>query len=92
MKVTLKRDRGKRSRGSAGKTRVFGLLKRNWKVLGRIAPNRSRKEVMSIIQEKIFEDSILSPVFIICGSHNSPLACRNLSFPCSYIILSQLYY
>ena len=45
-----RRVRGKRGRGAAGKTPVFGLLKRNGKVF---VPSCSREELLPIIQGKI---------------------------------------
>lgn len=43
------RVRGKRGRGAAGKTPVFGLLKRGWKVIVRIVPDCSKESLMPII-------------------------------------------
>ena len=54
-----KRIRGKRGRGAAGKTPVFGLLKRNGKVYVTIVPNCTREELMPIIQGKILEGSTI---------------------------------
>ena len=54
-----RRIRGKRGRGAAGKTPVFGLLKRNVKVYVTIVPNCSREELMPIIQGKILEGSTI---------------------------------
>ena len=54
-----RRVRGKRGRGAAGKTSVFGLLKRNGKVFVKIVPNCSREELMPIIQGKILEGSTI---------------------------------
>ena len=54
-----RRVRGKRGRGAAGKTPVFGLLKRNGKVFVTIVPNCSREELMPIIQGKIPEGSTI---------------------------------
>jgi transposase-like protein len=54
-----KRIRGKRGRGAAGKTIVFGVLKRDDKVYLEIVPNASREELMSIIQGKILEGSTI---------------------------------
>ncbi|NJS42336.1 transposase, partial [Candidatus Gracilibacteria bacterium] len=48
-----RRVRGKRGRGAAGKTPVFGLLKRNGKVYTQIVKNCSRDELMPIIQGKV---------------------------------------
>ena len=50
-----RRVRGKRGRGAAGETPVFGLLKRNGKVFVTIVPNCSKEELMPIIQGKILE-------------------------------------
>gem|GEM_PF-1742585 len=44
-------------RGAAGKTPVFGLLKRGEKVFVTIVPDCSRETLLSIIQEKILEKS-----------------------------------
>lgn len=54
-----KRVRGKRGRGAAGKTPVFGLLKRNGKVFVTVVKNCSREELMPIIQGKILENSTI---------------------------------
>jgi transposase-like protein len=54
-----KRIRGKRGRGAAGKTPVFGLLKRGGKVFVSIVPNCSREALMPIIQGKIIEGSTI---------------------------------
>ncbi len=54
-----KRIRGKRGRGVAGKTPVFGLLKRSGKVYVTVVPNCSKDELMPIIQGKILEGSIV---------------------------------
>ncbi|MBM5782444.1 MAG: IS1595 family transposase [Pelagibacterales bacterium] len=55
-----KRIRGKRGRGAAGKTPVFGLLKRNGKVYVEIVRNCSKEELMPIIQGKILEGSTIN--------------------------------
>lgn len=54
-----KRVRGKRGRGAAGKTPVFGLLKRDGKVFVTVVPKCSKDELMPIIQGKILEGSII---------------------------------
>ena len=54
-----KRVRGKRGRGAAGKTPVFGLLKRDGKVFVSIVKNCSREELMPIIKGHVLEGSIL---------------------------------
>ena len=54
-----KRVRGKRGRGAAGKTPVFGVLKRGGNVHVQIVPNCSRKELMPIIQGKVLEGTII---------------------------------
>ena len=52
-----KRVRGKRGRGAAGKTPVFGLLKRDGKVFVTVVAKCSKEELMPIIQGKILEGS-----------------------------------
>jgi transposase-like protein len=54
-----RRIRGKRGRGAAGKTIVFGILKRDDKVYLKIVPNASKEELMPIIQGKILEGSTI---------------------------------
>lgn len=54
-----KRIRGKRGRGAAGKTPVFGLLKREGKVYVTIVKKCSRAELMPIIEGKILEGSTI---------------------------------
>lgn len=55
-----KRVRGKRGRGAAGKTPVFGLLKRDGKVYVEIVKNCTRKQLLPIIQGKILEGSTIN--------------------------------
>ena len=50
-----KRVRGKRGRGAAGKTPVFGLLKRGGKVYVKVVEKCSKDELMPVIQGKILE-------------------------------------
>ena len=52
-----KRVRGKRGRGAAGKTPVFGILKRDGGVYVEIIKNCARDSLMPIIQGKILEGS-----------------------------------
>ena len=47
----IRRVRGKKG-WTAGKTTVFGLLKRNWKVFVTVVPNYSKEEPMPFIQGK----------------------------------------
>jgi transposase-like protein len=54
-----KRVRGKRGRGAAGKTPVFGLLKRNGGVYVQIVKNCSKASLMPIIQGKVLEGSAI---------------------------------
>ncbi len=54
-----KRVRGKRGRGAAGKTPVFGVLKREGKAFVSIVPRCSREELLPIIQGKILEGSTI---------------------------------
>ena len=55
-----KRVRGKRGRGAAGKTPVFGLLKRGDKVFTKIVPNCSKEALMPIIQGHILDSSTIN--------------------------------
>ena len=54
-----KRVRGKRGRGAAGKTPVFGLLKRDGNIHVEIVENCSRSELLPIIQGHILEGSTI---------------------------------
>ena len=59
-----KRIRGKRGRGAAGKTPVFGILKREGRVYVNIVKNCTRDQLMPIIQGKVLEGStIYSDIF-----------------------------
>jgi transposase-like protein len=51
--------RGKRGRGAAGKTPVFGLLKRNGNVHVEIVENYSKDQLIPVIQGKILEGSTI---------------------------------
>ncbi len=50
---------GKRGRGAAGKTIVFGLLKRNEKVYTEIVPNVKAKTLQSVIRGRVSIDSVI---------------------------------
>jgi transposase len=54
-----RRVRGRRGRGAAGKTIVFGLLKRGDKVYTEIVPNASRAALQAIIRHKASIESIV---------------------------------
>ena len=54
-----KRVRGKRGRGAAGKTPVFGLLKRDGKVFVTVVENCSKEQLLPIIQGKVLEGSTI---------------------------------
>ena len=54
-----KRVRGKRGRGAAGKTPVFGLLKRDGKVFVSIVNSCKKVDLMPIIKGKILEGSTI---------------------------------
>ena len=54
-----KRVRGKRGRGAAGKTPVFGVLKRDGKVFVTVVKNCSRDQLLPIIKGKILEGSTI---------------------------------
>ncbi|QLD33620.1 IS1595 family transposase [Mannheimia varigena] len=51
--------KGKRGRGAAGKTAVFGLLKRDGKVYTVVVPNTQSATLLPIIREKVKLDSIV---------------------------------
>ncbi|GAB1672082.1 hypothetical protein Mh1964_04310 [Mannheimia haemolytica] len=51
--------KGKRGRGAAGKTAVFGLLKRDGKVYTVVVPNTQFATLLPIIREKVKPDSIV---------------------------------
>jgi len=53
------RVRGKRGRGAAGKTPVFGLLKRGAEVYVKIVPNCSKAALLPIIQGQVLEGSTI---------------------------------
>ena len=54
-----RRVRGKRGRGAQGKTKVFGMLKRNGKVYTQIVNNCSISELLPIIEEQADKDSTI---------------------------------
>ena len=54
-----RRVRGKRRRGAAGKTPVFGLLKRGGRVFVKAVENWSKEELMPVIQGKVPEGSVI---------------------------------
>ena len=51
--------KGKRGRGAAGKTIVFGILKRNGKVYTQVIQQASQAEILPIIQRKVKPDSVV---------------------------------
>lgn len=55
-----KRIRDKRGRETAGKTPVFGLLKRDGKIYVEILKNCTKEQLMPIIQGKILEGSTIN--------------------------------
>lgn len=54
-----KRVRGKRGRGAAGKTPVFGILKRDGKVFVNVVKNCRKEQLMPIIEGKVLEGSTI---------------------------------
>ena len=52
-----KRVRGKRGRGAAGKTPVFGLLKRGGKVYVKLVKNCTKEALLPVIQGQIMDGS-----------------------------------
>ena len=57
---TAKRVRGKRGRGAANKTPVFGMLKRDGKVYTQIVKNCSASELIPILKEFMSLIALLS--------------------------------
>lgn len=55
-----KRVRGKKGRGAAGKTPVFGVLKRDGEVYVEVVKDCSKEQLMPIIQGKILEGSTIN--------------------------------
>jgi transposase len=51
--------KGKRGRGAAGKTPVFGILKRGGKVYTVVIPNIKSRTLLPILREKVVPDSIV---------------------------------
>ncbi|CAN5511033.1 IS1595 family transposase [soil metagenome] len=54
-----KRVKGKRGRGAAGKTIVFGIYKRNGKVFTEIVPNLQKKTLQAIIRGRVGIETII---------------------------------
>jgi len=54
-----RRVRGRRGRGAAGKTIVFGLLKRGDQVYTEIVPNASRAALQAVIRHRASLESVL---------------------------------
>ena len=53
------RQKGKRGRGAAGKTAVFGLLKRGGRVYAKVIADTSSASLYPIIERKVVPDSIV---------------------------------
>jgi transposase-like protein len=54
-----KRVRGKRGRGAAGKTPVFGILQRQGKVYTEIVPDCAKATLQAIIRGRVSPESII---------------------------------
>jgi len=54
-----RRVKGKRGRGAAGKTPVFGILKRDGKVFVNIVKDCKKEQLMPIIEGKVLEGSTI---------------------------------
>ncbi len=54
-----RRVRGKKGRGAAGKTIVFGILERQGKVYTEIIPDASKKQLQAAIRGQVAPDSII---------------------------------
>jgi transposase-like protein len=55
-----RRVRGKRGRGAAGKTIVFGLLKRNGKVYTEIVPDCKKVTLQAIIRGRVAPEAVIN--------------------------------
>ncbi|PCI79578.1 MAG: IS1595 family transposase [SAR86 cluster bacterium] len=53
------RIRGKRGRGAAGKTIVFGILKRNDHVFTEIVPDAKKRSLLPVIRGQVSLDSVI---------------------------------
>ena len=53
------RRKGKRGRGAAGKTVVFGILKRGGRVYTAVPPDLARATLMPILRRKVAPDSVV---------------------------------
>ena len=54
-----RRVRGKRGRGAAGKTPVFGLLKRNGRVYTEVVPNCSKASLQAVIRGRVAPEVVI---------------------------------
>ena len=54
-----RRVRGKKGRGAAGKTPVFGLLKRNGRVYTEIVPNCSKPVLQAVIRGRVAPEVVI---------------------------------
>jgi hypothetical protein len=54
-----RRVRGKKGRGAAGKTPVFGLLKRNGRVYTEIVPNCSKASLQAVIRGRVAPEVVI---------------------------------
>jgi transposase len=54
-----RRVRGKRGRGAAGKTIVFGIFKRNGSVYTEIVPDCSKKTLQAVIRGRVSPETII---------------------------------
>lgn len=51
--------RGKRGRGAAGKTIVFGMVERKGRVIAKVVPNVQASTLLPVVKEKVLERSIV---------------------------------
>lgn len=54
-----RRVRGKRGRGAGGKTIVFGLLKRDWRVYAEIVPDCKKATLQAIIRGRVALETVI---------------------------------
>lgn len=62
--------KGKRGRGAAGKTTVFGMLERNGNIMTKIVPNVKRSSLHPLMVENLDKDTT-----VISDEHSAYLSC-----------------
>ncbi len=54
-----RRVKGKRGRGASGKTKVFGIFKRNVSVYTEIVSDRSKKTLQGVLRGRVSLDAVV---------------------------------